>query len=144
MPNVWRKDHVTFGGAPKKFGDDTDFVKKLEPLQLNYPIDVSTIAAEPIASVKNLPRSKCTGDLIPTDNDEDKNEDDPDEDFDEDPDDEDKKDKENDFVCEHKKKRKGILKTCAWSQEQKKKKIKNICKKTSEARDESPVTCKSC
>jgi len=148
-PDAWCEDHVTFRDTPKKFGDDTDIVKKLEPLQPNPPIDTSTITTEPITNIKNLPRGKCTGYLIPADDDEDKNEDNPDEDFDEDPDDEDKKedckeDENNDFVYKFKKKRKGILKTCLWLKKQKKNKKKKICKKISEARDECPVTCKSC
>merc|ERR1712157_157271 len=144
-PDAWCEDHVTFRDTPKKFGDDTDIVKKLEPLQPNPPIDTSTITTEPITNIKNLPRGICTGYLIPADDDEDKNEDNPDEDFDEDPDDEDKKeDENNDFVYKFKKKRKGILKTCLWLKKQKKNKKKKICKKISEARDECPVTCKSC
>merc|ERR1712176_627441 len=121
-------------GTPKKFGDDTDIVKKLEPLQPNPPIDTSTITTEPITNIKNLPRGKCTGYLIPADDDEDKNEDNPDEDFDEDPDDEDKKedckeDENNDFVYKFKKKRKGILKTCLWLKNKKRIRKKRFVKR---------------
>merc|ERR1712151_477799 len=101
-PDAWCEDHVTFRDTPKKFGDDVDIVKKLKPLQPKPPIDTSTITTESITNIKNLPRGKCTGDLIPKEN-----EDNPDEDPDEDADCQ--EDKTNDFVLKKK-----VRKTCGW------------------------------
>jgi len=64
-PDAWCEDKLTFRDAPKVFGEDSDIVDKLKPLQPNPPVDTTTITTEIIDNTATLPRGKCTGTLIP-------------------------------------------------------------------------------
>ena len=68
MPDAWCEDFLTFRDAPKSFGDDSNIVKKLKPLQPDPPIDTSTITDEIIDNASSLPRGECTGVLKPENN----------------------------------------------------------------------------